>query len=186
MHWFKTALWVCCLTVFLLIFFGCGSKPIIAGYQSTIPEQMQERIGQRWRDGIWAVGTATGPEENVTVSKATANARAELARQFRAQVDVLERGYDESVNHESVLEYSEVKEIFATLEITGSRQDMVLVKEDRGVYSAKVLLVVSAQQFKSVIDHKLNAYTSFKAQEAYEELQARVEREQRRLDALGQ
>ena len=72
-------------------------------------------------------------------------------------------------------------EIFSTLEISGSKIAKSMVRrEKQDLYSAKVLVVVSAEQLKSIIDQKLRDYTSFKATRAYRELEKRVERENRR------
>ncbi|KMQ50328.1 hypothetical protein CHISP_2797 [Chitinispirillum alkaliphilum] len=172
-------------SLFSVVLMGCGGRYRMQDYRSHIPNEMQSRIETMWEDAIWSVGTATGPDEHITISRATANARAELARQFRINVDVLEKAYDESVNEDHVGEYIEVKAIFATLEVSGSKRDMTLIRETDGGYSAKVLLVLSAEQFKSVLDNKLNAYTSFRSQSAYRELEERAERERRRLEELN-
>ena len=185
MHYNKLFTAVCIAAVSTIILTGCGTRSGARGYTSAVPDEMQKRIDTRWQDGIYAIGSATGPNENIASSKATANARAEVARQFQAQIDVLEKGYIEAVNEHAVEEYSQVLNTFASIEITGSKQDMILTKQEGDQWSAKVLLVISAEQFKASIDDKLNAYTSFKAQEAYSELEQRVEQERQRLEQAG-
>ncbi len=135
-------------------------------------------ISKKYKDAVYAIGTAYGADEGVTIRKATLLARSEIAREFKSQIDVMQNSYEESINDKVVEEYNEAVEIFATLEIQGSTIAKSMVrKEKNSGYSAKVLVVVSAEKLKSIIDEKMRAYTSFKASQAYKKLEERVERE---------
>ncbi len=151
-----------------------GTKPG-AGYVDDTPDDIQKLINKEYKQAVYAVGTATGTDEGATTRKATMQARAEIAREFKAQIDVLQKSYEESVNDKSVEEYQQATEVFATLEVSGSTiaKSMVRTEKDNS-FSAKVLVVVSAEQLKAIIDEKMQAYTSFKASKAYKELEERV------------
>ncbi len=171
--------------VFLLIVLGCGPKPMNTGYSDSVPDELQHLIKQFYNEGIYAVGTATGPNESVAENKATMSARSEIAKQFKAQIDVLQKQYDEEVNDKTSGEYSQVTEIFAQLDIGGSKVVKTLLHQEKGKdYSAKVLVVVSAEQVKDLFEQKLSSYASFKASKAYKELEERAARERKNQDHL--
>lgn len=159
------------------IFASCGPKPNRAFVNDT-PDEIVLLVRERYRESVWAVGTAEGPTESITRNKAVMQARAEIARRISTQVDALQKAYEEAVDHQTAREYSEVMETFATVTLQGSHIAKSLIKHDkRGSYTAKVLVVVTAEQIKQEVDARLRSYTSFKASEAYQELQERVARE---------
>jgi len=162
----------------VILFTGCaGTKPN-AGYVTDTPDEIEKMIKKELSEAIYAIGTATAPDEGTATRKAAVQARAEIARQFKAQIDVLQKSYEESVNDNAVQEYQQAAEVFATLDISGSKIAKSLVRKEKdNSYSAKVLVAVTAEQLKALLDEKLQAYTSFKASKAYKELEERVERE---------
>ncbi len=174
----KTVLSSFIIVSFTLMLANCaGTKPG-NGYVDDTPDEIQELIDKKYSQGIYSLGTASGPGEGIAKRKATMQARAEIAREFKLQLDVLQKSYEEAVNDKSIEEYSQVMEIFATLEISGSQVAKSMVRSDKnGMFSAKVLVVVSAERVKAIIDEKMQAYTSFKAAKAYKELEERVARE---------
>ena len=167
------------VTISLMLSSCAGTKPG-KGYVDDTPDEIEKLIKKKFSETVFAVGTATGPEEGIATRKATMQARAEIAREFKSQIDVLQKSYEESVNDKSIEEYSQVIEVFATLEISGSKVEKSVVRKEKDdTYSAKVLVVVSAEQVKAIIDEKMQAYTSFKASKAYKELEERVARERK-------
>jgi hypothetical protein len=166
----------------LLLAQCAGSKPG-TGYVDDTPDEIRKLVEHKYSQGLFAVGSASGSDENLAHNKAVMQARAEIARQFKSQIDVLQKSYEESLNGESNDDYNQAVEVFATLQLNGSKiVKSMLRKERSGEYAAKVLVVVSAEQVKALIDEKMQAYTSFKASEAYKELENRVSRE-RQLSA---
>jgi hypothetical protein len=156
----------------------CGPKPPAAGYSENMPKEIKDLIAKKYSQSICALGIATGPTEAIAIDKATMDARAEVARQFKVTVQALEKKYDESVNNKAIEEYKQVKETFVNTELNGTVVAKSLVRpEANGTISAKVLVVLSADQLKAIMDEKMQAYTSFKASKAYEELEARVAKE---------
>ena len=156
-----------------------GTKPG-KGYEDTTPDEIEKLISKKYTDAVYAVGTATGADEGTATRKAAMQARAEIAREFKAQIDVLQKNYEESINDKTVEEYQQAIEVFATLEVAGSTIAKSMVRKERdNSYSAKVLVVVTAEQLKAIIDEKMQAYTSFKASKAYKELEERVARERK-------
>ena len=182
-----TSVGVGILTALFFVATGCGPKPANTGYSDTVPDELQHLIKQFYNDGIYAVGTATGPNESVAENKATLSARSEIAKQFKAQIDVLQKEYDEEVNDKTSGEYSQVTEIFAQLDIGGSKVVKTLVHQDAGKdYSAKVLVVVSAETVKNMFEQKLGSYASFRASKAYKELEDRAARERKNQEHMSE
>lgn len=174
------------LAVFLGLTNCAGTKPG-TGYVEDTPDDIQKMIEKEYSEAVYAVGTADGPDEGTATRKATLQARAEIAREFKAQIDVLQKSYEESINDKSVEEYQQATEVFATLEVSGSQIAKSMVREEKdGMFSAKVLVVVSAEQLKAIMDEKMQAYTSFKASKAYKELEDRVARESEKTMAAGE
>lgn len=151
------------------------------GYSDPVPDEIQRLIKGKYSNSLYAVGISTGPDESIAINKATLQARAELSREFKSQIEVLQKDYQEALQGQVSGEYNQVMEIFSTLEISGSKIAKSMVRQEKqDLYSAKVLVVVSAEQLKDIIDQKLRDYTSFKATRAYRELERRVEKENRR------
>lgn len=163
------------LAVLILLFIGCAGSKSASGYNSTLPSELEKLIEGEYKDDLTAVGSAEGEKEDISVRKAEVQARAALAREFKAQVDQLQKSYEESVNDKTLEEYNQVVEIFATVEMENVKVVKSLVKElKNGKYSAKVLIAMSANDIKNSIENKLGTYTSFKASKAYKELEERV------------
>lgn len=156
----------------------CGSLKIAKGYVDSTPDEINQLITKKFSTSVHAVGTAGGPDEMIAINKATMQARAEIARQFKAEVEVLQKDYQEVMMDNSSGEYNEVMNAFSVIELNGSQIVKAMVRKDRAdYYSAKVLVVVSAEQLKDLIDQKMRDYTSYKATKAYKELESRVEKE---------
>lgn len=172
---------------FILMFIGCiGNKPG-NGYVNDTPNEIEKLITRKYKKAVYAVGTASSAEEGLAIRKATLQARSEIAREFKTQIDVLQKSYEESINDRVVEEYQETIEIFAALEISGSVIAKSMVrKEKNNNYYAKVLVVVSAKQLKSIIDEKMRNYTSFKASQAYKALEERVRLEKNMRQIAGE
>lgn len=161
-----------------VMFSSCGSQKIAKGYVDSTPDEINQLITKKYSTSVHAVGTASGPDEMIAINKATLQARAEIARQFRAEVEVLQKDYQELVVENPSGEYNEVMEAFSALELNGSQIVKAMVRKDKAdYYSAKVLVVVSAGQLKDIVDQKMRDYTSYKATKAYKELENRVEKE---------
>ncbi|MBD3317011.1 MAG: hypothetical protein GF344_14575 [Chitinivibrionales bacterium] len=156
----------------------CARSRPGAGYIDVIPEEMQRLIADKYGEGLHAVGAATASREESAVRMATVEARAELARQFKTQVDALQKSFEEVVNYGDVVEYQQAVEILSSLELSGSTIAKSMVdNKKRGLYSAKVLVIISADQLKKLVDDKTRTYTSFRASKAYKDLENRVARE---------
>jgi hypothetical protein len=156
---------------------NCAATKPGKGYVDNTPDEIQKLIDKKYKQSMTAVGTATSGEENTATSKATVQARAEIARVFKAQIDVLQKLYEESVNNRELGEYKQAVEIFASLELNGSEIAKSMVRKEKKGYSAKVLVVVSAEQLKKMLEERMAAITSFKASKAYKELEDRVAKE---------
>ncbi|NLG19351.1 MAG: hypothetical protein GX556_18670 [Fibrobacter sp.] len=167
------------LMLVMLLMSGCGSR-VRKGYEDSVPGEIRSLINSKYANSLHAVGTSSGPEEAIAIDKAALQARAEIAREFKSQIDVLQKDYQEALHGQATGEYKQVMELFSRLELSGSKVVKSMVrKEKNDQYHAKVLVAVSAEQLKGIIDQKLRDYTSFKATRAYKELEKRVEKESR-------
>lgn len=160
----------------------CAGHRPGAGYTDVVPREIRRLIAKEHGEGLHAVGSAVAPREGLAVRIAALEARAELARRFRAQVDALQKSYEELVNRRDAREYQETIEILASLELSGSEIAKSMVRRRKRSYTAKVLVVVSAQQLKKLVDKETQAYTSFRASKAYQALEERVRRERELLE----
>ena len=179
----------CCMrcVVAACVLFSCincaGVKPG-KGFVEDTPDEIQKLVKREYAEAVWAVGSATGPDEGAATRQAAMQARAEIAREFRSQIDVLQKSYEESINNQAVAEFQQVTEVFASLELSGSKIAKSMVRKEKdGEYLAKALVVVSAEQLKAIVDEKMQAYTSFKASKAYRDLEERVAREREHAGA---
>ena len=168
------------LSLFLTIqFAGCASSKPAAGYHSTVPDEIEKLIEKEYSQSIYSVGSDEAEKEDVAIRKAEMQARASIAREFKSQIDQLQKIYEGSVNDKSIEEYSTVIENFSTIKLEHAKVVKSMVKEiSGGMVSAKVLVVISAAQLKESIENRLGEYTSFKASKAYSELEERVAAEQ--------
>ena len=159
---------------------ACCSNAIRNTYTDSTPDEIQLLISTKYEKSLYAVGTAHGPDESIALNKATVQARAEIARIFRSSIELLEKDFVEALHEQAAGEYTQVLKLFSQLEISGSRVEKTMIRKDKdNLYSAKVLVVVSAEQVKELLDRKLRDYTSFKATKAYRELEQRVELERK-------
>ncbi len=173
------------LLIGIVLFSGCINRFSKSGqYEDSVPPELQRIIKEKCQEGLYSVGAATAADEMMAINKATMQARAEIARQFKAQVNVLQKDYQEAVSERATGEYSQVMDVFSTLELNGSQIIKSMVRQgDNNQYSAKVLVAVTAQRMKEVIDERMRAFTSFRAAKAYKELEDRVERERERAQS---
>ena len=165
-----------------VLFTGCNSKTRgYAKFRDTVPPEIEKLIKDKHQDGLYAVGTARSADEMSAINKASMQARAEVARQFKVTLNALQRDYQEAAGERAGGEYSQVIEIFTSLELRGSRIVKSMVSREKdGRFTAKVLVVVSANEMKVLLDERFRAYTSVRASKAYKELSARAELERKR------
>jgi len=174
-HFFLTFTIVAFLT-------GCaGTKPG-DGYVDSVPDEIEKMIKKSYSSSVYAIGSSEGPAESIAVSKATAFARAEISREFQLQIDGLQKLYEESVNDKAVHEYTQAIELLSTMELKGSQVIKTMVRQDGEMFSAKVLVVISAEALKEIMDERMADITSFRASKAYAELEERVKEEQGSAD----
>ena len=177
----KSVVGVFCAVSMSLLLVSCGPKPVNKGYESDVPDEIQRIIDSKYSEAINNVGTGTGPSELIAKDRAILKARGEIARQFKTQLDALQKSYTESVNNKAVEEYTEAMKAFVSISLEGTKEVKAMIRhESDGNYTAKVLVVLAAEQVKALVDQKMQAYTSFKASKAYEELDARVAKEHER------
>lgn len=168
----------------LILLSSCTPKATVQpssepGWEEANPRAIQELIDGKYSEGLWNVGTAEGPNEGVAIRKATMQARGELARQYRSKIDVLQKSYEETANKELVDEYNQVLEILSTLRLQGSIPVKELVqKKADGTYTAKVLVVVSANDVVAQIKEKARAFTSLKTIQEFKTLEEKAAKEQ--------
>lgn len=157
---------------------GCAGTRPGSGYVDDVPNGIQRLIAENHSNDLYAVGTAKSLDEGTAIRKATLQARAMISRQFKTRVSALQKNYGEDLNTQVTGEFINVIDELTSVELTGSKMIKSMVRIERNkTISAKVLVVVSSEQLKTLIDEKLRDYTTFRASNAYKELLKRLELE---------
>jgi len=153
---------------------GCASNNVSKGYVNVVPDEINKLIKTEYSEDIYAVGTAVAKSEGVALVKAALQARAIISRQFESKVAALQNDYKEEINGRPAGEFTSIISELTNVTLVNSTEALSMVKKENGEYKAKVLVVISSEQLKDMLDQKLRDYTSFRASKAYEELLNRL------------
>jgi len=158
-----------------LFLVGCSTTRPGKGYSTDIPDEIERLIKNEHKDDIFAVGRAIGPNEGMAIRKAKLHALGDLAIAFKTQVNLLQKSYEAENNGKPLSDYQNVVTAFATVNLEGARTIKPMVRyEKNGTYTARVLVALSQETFKALVDKKLADYTSFRSSQAYKELETKV------------
>jgi hypothetical protein len=159
---------------------GCAGtkKPIETGEADEAvisnPKPIESLIEKKYSQSIHAVGQASALDKVTAVKKARLDAQQQIADVFRNDISNLQKSFLEAVNKEQLEEYRNTVESFTNITLTGVSEAKSMLSKGKDGYTAYVLMTVSAETIKNLIDEKTNALTNFKALAAYKELEDRV------------
>jgi hypothetical protein len=117
------------------------------------------------------------PDRITAAKKARLDAQNQIANTFRNEVSALQKSFLEAVNDQQLEEYRNTVESFTNIELQGVSEAKATFSEGKDGYTAYILMTVSAETLKDLIDEKTAKLTNFKALQAYQELEARVEKD---------
>jgi len=165
-----------CFTVALL---GCASsvkKSTGSAEEATslYPKVIEDLLEKKYALSIKAVGMGSHPDRVTATKKARLDAENQIANIFRNEVSALQKSFLEAVNQEQLEEYKNTVESFTNIELQGVTEAKAVLTEGKDGFTAYILMTVSAETLKDLIDQKTNALTNLKATEAYKELEERV------------
>lgn len=137
---------------------------------------------------IFAAATATAPKLELASSKATSQARGDIAAKIEVRFQGLTKQFQEEVgsgpNAESVSQFTKAYKSVVNRTINGSEVVKRKVKREDGGYRAYVLLRMpigdAQEKLLDKIETQRNAYTRFRSSQAFEELEQEVENHRQR------
>lgn len=166
---------------FLTAVVGCGGKQSMkkdlgdeGDAQGLYPRAIEKLMNKEYAKSVKAVGMGTHPDKITAVKKARLDAKQQIARQFREEISLLQKSFVEAVNEKKLEEMKETVEGFANIELSGVEEIKTMYTEGKNGYTGYVLMAVSAETLKNMIDERTNQLTNFKAMKAYKELEERV------------
>lgn len=181
MRVFKSVAGVVGVAVVAMALIGCGgTKSLKGNYGSAkgasgvYPEAIEKLLSKKLAKSINGVGMATHPDQAIALEKADLNADQQIAKQFEMEVSSLQKKFIEAVNDQKLEEYRNTVENFVNIKLQGVTKVKELTAEGKDGYKAWVLKTVSPEVLKEMIDQRTNALTSFKALQAYKDLEDRV------------
>jgi uncharacterized alkaline shock family protein YloU len=161
---------------------GCGGKNSLkkdygVDAQDAYPAKIQQLFDGKYSASIKAVGMASHPDQEVALQKAGLDADQKIAEQFQMEISALQKKFLEAVNDQKLEEYRNTVENFVNIKIEGVTTAKEMTASGKDGFRAWVMKVVSAEMLKNLIDQRTNALTSFKALQAYKDLEDRVAKE---------
>lgn len=138
------------------------------------PKSIEKLLEAKYSHSIKAVGMGSHPDRVTAAKKARLDAQNQISNVFRNEVSALQKSFLEAVNEEQLEEYRNTVESFTNIEMQGVSEAKAALTEGKDGYTAYVLMTVSAETLKELVDQKTNAMTNLKAVEAYKELEERV------------
>ena len=136
-----------------------------------------EKAFEKYSSSVRAVGIASSADRVTAMKKARLDAQNQIATTFRNDVSALAKSFLEEVNDKKLEEYRNTVESFTNIQLQGVSEVKSSMSEGKDGYTAYILMVVSAETLKDLIDQKTAKLTNFKALQAYKELEARVEKD---------
>lgn len=159
---------------------GCAAnnRPINTGSpgdaETGIPKLIENMIEKKYSQSIHAVGEASSTDKVIAVKKARLDAEHQIANTFRNDMSGLQKNFLEEVNNQRLEEFRVTVESFTNITLQGVSEAKQMLSKGKEGYTAYVLMTVSAETIKNLIDEKTSALTNFKALQSYKELEDRV------------
>ena len=161
---------------------GCGEKKVkdygkANDAVSLYPKEIQKLLDKEYKESISAVGQATHPDQITALKKARFDATQQIAAQFQQEVASLQKHFLEAVNESQEEDFRQTEEIFVLVTLHGDKLVKEMTTQGKDGYKAYVLRALDVNTLKNFLDEQKNAETLIKANAAYKDLEARVEKE---------
>lgn len=179
---FKKILKVAAVVAVSLVTFGCGNKAVkdygdMKDAAGVYPKEIQKLLDKEYKESVSAVGQATHPDQITALKKARFDATQQIAAQFQQEVASLQKRFLEAVNESQIEDFRQTEEIFVLVTLHGDKIIKEMTTKGKDGYTAYVLRALDVAAIKNMLDEQKNAETVIKANAAYKDLEARVERE---------
>lgn len=160
-----------------LLAIGCGSSPktVDMSEWETLPNDP---------NFFYAVNTQTSQDMQLAINKATADARAEIARQVEVKVNGLQKRFMEETgtgdNAQLLAMFTEATKTVVSVALTGSRVAKQRTAKEGNGWRAYVLVEypigAASQALQQQLRNREEMYTRFRASQAYKELDDEVQK----------
>lgn len=161
---------------------GCGEKKVkdygkTNDAVSVYPKEIQKLLDKEYKESITAVGQATHTDQITALKKARFDATQQIAAQFQQEVASLQKHFLEAINDSQTEDFRQTEEIFTLVTLHGDKIIKEMTTQGKDGYKAYVLRALDVSALKNFLDEQKNAETLIKANAAYKDLEARVEKE---------
>jgi hypothetical protein len=165
------------LSLLAVILVGCGSsqKTVDMSDWETLPNDP---------NFFYAMNTQVSQDMQLAINKATADARAEIARQVELKVNGLQKRFMEETgagdNAQLLSMFTEATKTVVSVALTGSRVAKQKTQKEGNGWRAYVLVEYPIgavnQALQQQIKNREELYTRFRASQAYKELDDEVQK----------
>jgi hypothetical protein len=168
---------------FSLVLASCGgSKSLVDTEAGDIPEWYLNTPEDA--NYLYSAASAVSRDMELSISKATTEARAKLARTLEIKVNSMQKKFEEEVgsgeNSEYLSQFTQATKTVVSKELRGSKIIKKKIAKDGGNWRAYVLAeypIGAAQQaFLNQITNNNKLYTRFRSGEAFSELENDVKK----------
>lgn len=161
---------------------ACGNKAVkdygnMEDASGVYPKEIQKLLDKEYKESITAVGQGASHDRNTALKKARMDATTQIAAQFQQEVASLSKVFLESINDNQTDDFRQTQEIFVLTTLHGDKIVKEMITKGKDGYTAFVLRALDAASLAGMLEAQANAETLIKANAAYKELEARVERE---------
>jgi hypothetical protein len=179
---FRILFSVALIAIVSLVFVGCGDSAKknygkMEDASGVYPKEIEKLLAKEYKESISAVGQATHTDKITALKKARFDATQQIAAQFQQEVASLQKHFLEAVNESQTEDFRQTEEIFVLVTLHGDKIVKEMTSEGKDGFTAYVLRVLDVAALKNMLDEQKNAETIVKANAAYRDLEARVERE---------
>jgi hypothetical protein len=165
------------LSIIALALLGCG------GSQKTTDTSDWETLPND-PNFFYAINTQVSPDMQLAINKATADARAEIARQVEVKVNGLQKKFMEETglgdNAQLLSMFTEANKLVVSTALTGSRVAKQKTAREGNGWRAHVLVEfpigAASQALQQQLKNREELYTRFRASQAYKELDDEVQK----------
>ena len=165
------------LISFLLLNACGGTKELAKTETGDIPEWYLNPPTAT--DHIFAAASSTSRDMDLAITKATTEARANIARNIEVKINSMQKKFEEEVgqgeNSEFLSQFTQATKTIASKELTGSQiSQKKLIKDGsnwRAYVLAKYPIGAAQKAFLKKISDNTNLYTRFRSTEAFKELE---------------
>jgi len=176
-----------CVAVALIICSCGGSKNLTKDYGSVeettsiYPKVIEDLMNKKYKESIKAVGTANSPDLEIARKKAQNDAFDQIGRQFKQEVSWWDKRFQQELNGQKLEDFRSTTGNFGYITLQGAQPVKEVVSKGKDGYRVYVLVIVTVETMKNLMQEKLNSITEIQATNAYKELDARVAREKAAL-----